>query len=141
MSKSLVTRLFLGGVIAVVAGAIAATVLVLWGFASGGFVVSGHDVVGLDGTGFTWSLIGLLVASGFVMLGGIIAGIIAWIGALLNTSQLADKTWFVLLLVLGLLSFGVFAMIAYVIAGPDGSSPTVGQPTPPSPSVNVSAHA
>jgi len=48
---------------------------------------------------------------------------VSWIGALLNTIQLEDKTWFVLLLVLGLFSFGFVAMIAYVIAGPDGADP------------------
>jgi hypothetical protein len=46
---------------------------------------------------------------------------VAWIGALINTAQLPDKAWFVLLLVLGLLSFGFIAMVAYVIAGPDGA--------------------
>ena len=71
------------------------------------------------------------------MLGGIIAGIVAWIGALLNTVQLPDKTWFVLLLVLGLLSFGFFAMVAYVIAGPDSAQ----QEPRPAPPINVSAHA
>ena len=44
-------------------------------------------------------------------------------GALLNTAQLEDKTWFIVLLVLGLLSFGLVAMIAYVIGGPDGTGP------------------
>jgi hypothetical protein len=39
---------------------------------------------------------------------------------LLNTAELTDKTWFIILLVLGLFSFGLVAMIAYVIAGPDG---------------------
>ena len=52
---------------------------------------------------------------------GALAGLVAWIGAVLNTAQLEDKTWFIVLLVLGLLSFGFVAMIAYVIAGPDGT--------------------
>ena len=138
MSKSVITRLFVGGLVAFIAGVVAATFCVFWAFASGGFVVSGHDVVGVNGTGFTWTLTALIVGSGFVILGGIIAGIVAWIGALLNTVQLPDKTWFVLLLVLGLLSFGFLAMIAYVIAGPDAMRPEVARPTP---SVNVSAHA
>ena len=137
MSQSVITRLFVGGLGALIAGVVAATFCVFWAFASGGFVVSGHDVVGVNGTGFTWTLVGLIVASGFVMLGGIIAGIVAWIGALLNTVQLPDKTWFVLLLVLGLLSFGFFAMVAYVIAGPDSAQ----QEPRPAPPINVSAHA
>ena len=42
--------------------------------------------------------------------------------------QLEDKTWFVLLLVLGLFSFGFVAMIAYVVAGPDGTAQSVARP-------------
>ena len=55
------------------------------------------------------------------MIGGMIGGLIAWIGALLNTAELESKTWFLVLLLLGIFSFGFFAMIAYVIAGPDGT--------------------
>jgi hypothetical protein len=44
---------------------------------------------------------------------------VAWIGALVNTAQLDDKVWFIVLLVLGIWNLGVIAMIAYVIAGPD----------------------
>ena len=46
----------------------------------------------------------------------------SWIGALLNTSQLESKAWFLALLLLGIFNFGFFAMIAYLIAGPDGTS-------------------
>jgi hypothetical protein len=45
---------------------------------------------------------------------------VAWIGAVLNTAQLPDKTWFVVLLVVGLLGLVFIATVAYVIAGPDG---------------------
>jgi hypothetical protein len=49
----------------------------------------------------------------------------AWIGALVNTYQVPDKTWFAVLLVGGLLGFafglvGFAAMVAYLVAGPDG---------------------
>ena len=50
----------------------------------------------------------------------LIGGLVSWIGALLNTWQLESKTWFAVLLLLGIFNFGFFAMIAYVIAGPDG---------------------
>ena len=56
-----------------------------------------------------------------MILGGTIAAVVSWIAALLNTWQLEDKTWFASLLALGLLGFGVVAMIAYVVAGPDGT--------------------
>ncbi len=44
------------------------------------------------------------------------------LGALLNTSQLERKTWFLVLLILGIFNFGILGMIAYVIAGPDGTA-------------------
>jgi hypothetical protein len=49
----------------------------------------------------------------------------AWIGALVNTYRLEDKTWFAVVLAGGLmgLAFGLLgfaAMVAYLIAGPDG---------------------
>ena len=130
MSKSAITRLFVGGIVAVVAGIVLATFSVIWAFASGGFVMNGPDVVGISGSTFSWSLIAVLVAAGFTIVGGAIAGLVAWIGALLNTVQLDDKTWFVLLLVLGILSFGWIAMIAYVIAGPDGTRPVESRAAP-----------
>lgn len=48
----------------------------------------------------------------------------SWTGALLNTWQLPGKAWFVSVLLLGIFNLGFFAMIAYVIAGPDSTSPT-----------------
>ena len=53
---------------------------------------------------------------------GLIAGLVAWIGALLNTWQLDSKAWFVALLLLGIFNFGFFAMIAFLAAGPDGTT-------------------
>jgi hypothetical protein len=41
----------------------------------------------------------------------------------LNTAALPDKTWMIILLVTGLLSFGFLGMIAYVVAGPDDEQP------------------
>jgi len=61
------------------------------------------------------------------MAGGAIGQFIAWIGALFNTVQLADKIWVIVLLLTGLFSFGFVAMIAYLVAGPDG---TAQAPTP-----------
>jgi hypothetical protein len=58
------------------------------------------------------------------MVGGAIGLFIAWIGAVLNTANLADKTWFVILLAGGVLSVGFLVTLANVIAGPDGQ-PTV----------------
>ena len=62
--------------------------------------------------------------------GGVIAGFIAWIGAVLNTWQLESKAWFVALVLTGIFNFGFIAMVIYVIAGPDGKAALPAQPAP-----------
>lgn len=121
MSKATVTRVFMGSVIAVIAGAILAFAAVWIAYANGAFVMRGPDVIGIQATPFAWTIVGLGIVAALAMIAGFVGGLVSWIGALLNTSQLEDKTWFVLLLVLGIFSFGLVAMIAYVIAGPDGT--------------------
>ena len=59
-----------------------------------------------------------------------VGGLVSWIGALLNTWQLESKTWFAVLLLLGIFNFGFFAMVAYLVAGPDGRA-SVAQRTAP----------
>lgn len=122
MSKHSVVRLFWASVISVFAGIVLAFAAAWLAFASDAFVMNGPDVVGIKGNG--WSL-AMVITAGIALLAvvaGAVGGLVSWIGALLNTAQLTDKTWFVLLLVLGLFSFGLVAMIAYVIAGPDGTA-------------------
>jgi H+/Cl- antiporter ClcA len=106
---------------AVIAGATLALAAVWIAYANGAFVMRGPDVIGIQATPMAWTIVGLVIVAGLAMIAGFVGGLVSWIGALLNTSQLADKTWFVLLLVLGLFSFGLVAMIAYAIAGPDGT--------------------
>lgn len=124
MTKATVTRVFLGSVVAVIAGAVLAIAAVWIAYASGAFTMSGPDVIGIQATPEAWTIIGLGVVAALAMVAGFIGGLVAWIGALLNTAQLEDKAWFIVLLVLGLLSFGLVAMIAYVIGGPDGTKRT-----------------
>jgi len=125
MTKTTVSRLFVGGVVAVVAGLFLTVVAVFIAFASGTFIVSGTEVTGVQPTPQAWTFITLALIGVVSLIGGSIAQLVAWIGALLNTALLVDKTWFVLLLVLGLLSFGFIPMLVYVIAGPDGTKPYV----------------
>ena len=68
------------------------------------------------------ALVGLGIVAVATMLAGFIAGLVSWIGALLNTAQLASKAWFIALLLTGIFSLGFIAMIAYVVAGPDGTA-------------------
>lgn len=124
MSKTSVIRLFIGGGIAIVAGAIVAIATVWIAIANGVFVMNGPDIIGLQGGAFEWVLLGIGLVGGLAILGGLIAGFVAWIGALLNTWKLESKTWFVGMVLLGIFNLGFFAMIAYLIAGPDTATPT-----------------
>ena len=105
MSKPTITRLFVGAIVAVTAG-LMLVLAAVWAAVASDLVVT----------------VALVIVGSLAMLTGAVAGVVSWIGALLNTAQLEDKTWFVSLLVLGLFSAGLLAMAAYVLAGPDGTS-------------------
>ena len=120
MSKSSVTRLFFGSLIALIAGIVLAVAAVLVGYAGGAFVMDGPDVTGIQPLSFAWLMVALFVVATLAIIAVSLGQFVAWIGALLNTSRLDDKTWFIVLLVVGLLSFGFVAMLVYVLAGPDG---------------------
>lgn len=120
MSKATVTRLFIGSLIAFGAGAVVATFAIALAIANDVFVMSGNDIAAVQGGALAGVLIGLAVLGGLAAAGGVIAAFIAWIGAVLNTWQLESKAWFIGLLLLGIFNFGFVAMVAYVIAGPDG---------------------
>jgi hypothetical protein len=127
MSKPVITRLFVGGIVAVIAGVVLATFAGLAVFAGSDVTMDGAEVTSFRLTPFAWSMVAVVIVGGLAIVGGAISGLVAWIGALLNTAQIDDKMWFILLLVLGLVSFGWVAMIAYVIAGPDGTRQDVGR--------------
>jgi hypothetical protein len=119
MSKTTVTRLFIGSLIAVAAGGILAIATVWLALANDVFVMAGTDLVGIRGSATAWSLLGLGLVGAMAVIGGLVTGFVAWIGALLNTWQLESKTWFAVLLLTGIFNFGFIAMIVYILAGPD----------------------
>ena len=129
MSRATVVGLFVGSVVAVIAGALLAFAAVWIAYANGVFVMQGPDVVGVQATPFGWSMVGLAVVAAVAVIGGFIGELVSWIGALLDTAQVEDKTWFLFLLVIGLLSFGIVPMIAYVVAGPGAKHTTTRRTT------------
>ena len=88
-------------------------------YASGGFVLDGPDVVGVEPTAVGWWMIGVAGFTVLVIVLAALAQLIAWVAAVVDTAELSDKTWFIVLLVTGLVGVGFVAMIAYVVAGPD----------------------
>jgi hypothetical protein len=130
MFKTTVTRVFIGSLLAFGAGAIVSTLAIALAIANDVFVMDGNDIAAIQGGAVAWLLLGLGLLGGLVAAGGVIAGFVAWIGAVLNTWQLESKAWFVALLLTGIFNFGFIAMVIYVIAGPDGKAARSAQAAP-----------
>lgn len=122
MSKSTVVKWFFGSLIGLAGGVILLLGSGAAALANDVFIMRGPDVVGIRSGGLAWTLIGLGALAVLVMMAAAVALFVAWIGAVLNTASLPSKTWFVLLLVVGLLGLVFLATLAYVIAGPDGTT-------------------
>jgi hypothetical protein len=129
MRKSTVVRSWLAGVVLLAGGLLLAGIAIglMLGFA-GTFNPSpsgqGYEFEPVL-NGFFWTTVGGIVLGGVLAAIGGLVQLAAWIGALVNTYQLEDRTWFGVLLAGGLIGFavglvGFAAMLAYVIAGPDG---------------------
>lgn len=137
--KSIITRTWLGGMVAIAFGFVAAAIATALMLAYGGTFTAapgreGYDFVPrLDA--FFWGMVSVIAAGFTVAVAGAIVRLVAWIGAIVNSYQLQDKTWFLLTLILGLLGFGLVVMVVYLIAAPDGyeekQAPTPA-PLPPS---------
>jgi uncharacterized Tic20 family protein len=146
MSKSAVTRTWIGGLVLFAAGIVVSMVGVFLMLGYGGTFTqvagTGNYDFTPDMSGFFWTTIAVIVTGGVIALIGGVVQLAAWIGALVNSYALPEKTWFLILLVGGLLSFafapiGFAAMVAFVIAAPDGepyrkplTPPALGQPGP-----------
>ena len=122
MTKSTVTKTFVGSLIAIAGGVGLAALGLLIALATSTFEMTGPDVTGVHLSASAPAALGLAFVGILAIVGGGFGQLVAWIGALVNTARLDDKAWFVVLLVLGLLSFGFIAMLVYVLAGPDGTA-------------------
>jgi hypothetical protein len=120
MTKSTVVKLFWGSLIGLVAAFILMGITFALAIKFEIFIMSGPDVAGIKPGALTWTLLGLCALAMLLLLLAAVAHFVAWIAAVLNTAQLPDKTWFVVLLVVGLVGLVFIATVAYVIAGPDG---------------------
>jgi hypothetical protein len=129
MTKSTITRTWIGGLAVFAAGIIGALSGVFLMLAYGGTLTQVAGTSRYDFTpsmnDFFWVAVGVLVISGLIALVGSIVQLAAWVGACFNSYLLESKAWFAVLLLGGLLSFflaplGFAAMLAYVIAGEDG---------------------
>ena len=130
MTKATVTRLFVGGLIALLVGIILAAITVGVAIANDVLIIDGSEVVTIREDAIAFPLFGLGILAALALVGAAVLGLVSWIGALLNTWRVESKAWFIALLLLGIFNFGVLAMIAYVFAGPDGTKRSLPQGAP-----------
>jgi uncharacterized membrane protein len=128
MSKKNVTRFFVGAIVAVGVGLVLGFASLWTALASDAIDVGGGDVIDVNSGSGAWIALGLAIVGSLAIVAGTVAAVVSWIAALLNTWQLEEKTWFASLLALGLLGFGIVAMIGYVLAGPDGTEQAAARP-------------
>lgn len=127
MRKSTITKTWVSGLVAMAIGFVIAAVAIGLTFAEGGgtgtYTPVDHgytfNYVWREGV-FSGTMVGIIVAGFLVACAGFIVQLVAWIGALVNSSQLHDKQWFGVMLIAGVfIGLGLVVMIAYVIAAPD----------------------
>lgn len=121
MPKRTIVVVFKVAVGFAIAGAVSGVAVVIAALIGGAITFGGPQLVSIQPGPFATGVIGLGVASTLVGVRAALA-IASWVMALINTSQLEDRTWFAALLVLGLVSLGWVAMIAYVLRGPDSTT-------------------
>jgi hypothetical protein len=155
MTKPTITRTWIAGLIVLAAGLLVGGVSLGLMLAYGGHFTAAPNGNGYDFVprldGFFWTMVSLMIVGFTAAAVGGVVQLAAWIGALVNTNRLQDKTWFLILLVGGLLGLvvslaGFAVMVAYLVAGPDGTAirqpamplaaapwPQMPTPTPPTP--------
>lgn len=126
MSKKGVRRLFVAALTALGVGGVLGIAALWAALASDAIDVGGSHVLDVNGGSGASTALALFLVGSLAILGGAVAAVVSWVAALLNTWQLEDKAWFGSLLALGLLGFGVVAMLAYVFAGPESDRIVMG---------------
>jgi hypothetical protein len=132
MTKRTITIMWLIGVGVTIVGGLLALFTGLALASHIGAFAANYQINNYSPDSTFWALVSLIVLGGIAFLGGFVVQFVAWIGAVINTNRLVDKTWFNVLLWCGIvaivLSFtgglgtliGWGLMIAYLVGGPDG---------------------
>ncbi len=133
MTKRTITILWLLGIGVMIVGGLLAlfTSLALASYI-GAFAANYQYTTYVPDSTF-WALVSFIILGGLAVLGGIVVQLVAWIGAVINTNRLVDKTWYNVLLWCGVAGLvlslftglvgtlvGWVLMIIYLVGGPDG---------------------
>lgn len=117
MSRSVIVKLFYGSLAAIALAIVLIAVAIGLVVATSSLLTDGPDVVGIQ-TPFGWAMVVVASLAVLLFIAASTAQLVAWIGALIETAPLENKTWFVVLLVTGILGFGLIAMLVYLLSEP-----------------------
>jgi hypothetical protein len=127
MSKKLVVGIFVWSLLGLVASAALIIAAIAIAALSDSLIMRGDDVVGIERNPSVVAAVTMAAVGALVLIIASVGQFVAWVGAVVNTFALEDKTWFVILLVAGLVSLGFIATLVYVLAGPDGTKQVTAQ--------------
>ncbi|MDF1479337.1 hypothetical protein PYV02_09615 [Leifsonia sp. H3M29-4] len=122
MSRSVIAKLFYGSLIAFAVVIVLVGVVIGLAISTRSLMMDGRDVVGVSPSG--WWIVAVAVVMLLLIVGASIAQLVAWIGALIESATLENMTWFVVVLVGGILGFGVIVMLIYLLAVPARTVPS-----------------
>jgi hypothetical protein len=127
MSKKLLVGIFVWSLLGLVASAALIIAAIAIAALSDSLIMRGDDVVGIERNPSVVAAVTMAAVGALVLIIASVGQFVAWVGAVVNTFALEDKTWFVILLVAGLVSLGFIATLVYVLAGPDGTKQVTAQ--------------
>jgi hypothetical protein len=134
MEKQTITKTWLAGLLVILVGGVVSGVSTGVWLAHVVNITAGHHSNYVPDN-FFWTSMAFIGLGGIIAAGGLIVQLAAWIGAVLNSHRLANKTWFNVVLWLGIVGlatsplFGLGGLLwwgvtaAYLIWGPDGTAP------------------
>ncbi len=130
MEKHTITKIWLVGLLIILAGGVVSAVSVGFWLAHVVNVTAGHRLFVPDN--FFWTTMTIIGLGGIIGVGGLTVQLVAWIGAVLNSHRLADKSWFKVIIwvgIVGIVTSPIFGLggliwwgvtVAYLIGGSDG---------------------
>ena len=124
MSKADIARGMLGGSVALMVGLALAAASIAYGQAVGVYVTDGSAISDLRVAPVGLIVVGMASASALTLLAGALTLVVLWAAALANARTAARTGWFWLVLILGILTLVVGALVAYLVAGPDRAPST-----------------
>jgi hypothetical protein len=104
MTKRTIKKLWIWGLVVATAGGLLCSLGFLAALARAGNVTGGFRSPYVPDDAF-WAIVGATIVFCVIATGGFGIQLVAWIGAIFNTHELPDTTWFNVLLWVGLLGY------------------------------------